>query len=101
MSAAADKMADALREVVRISDRKHDAWDAAKAALEAYEAEKAMLYSLDADPDGIRARTVHSVLGALAFGAQGNNPPPPGHWLGEIWEIGRLERQLSEGKPNG
>jgi hypothetical protein len=40
MSAAADKLVEAMREVLRISDRKHDAWDAAKAAIAEYEAEE-------------------------------------------------------------
>lgn len=31
--AAAPDLLDALKEVVRISDRKHDAWDAARAAI--------------------------------------------------------------------
>lgn len=31
--AAAPDLLEALREVVRISDRKHDAWDQAKAAI--------------------------------------------------------------------
>lgn len=31
--AAAPDLLEALREVVRISDRKHDAWDAAKIAI--------------------------------------------------------------------
>jgi len=35
----ADELAHVLREVVRISDRKHDAWDAAKVALARHEAE--------------------------------------------------------------
>lgn len=48
-------------------------------------------YSLDLDKQGIRARTVSAVLGALAFGAQGQNKPPEGHWLNEIWAIGCAE----------
>lgn len=37
-----------------------------------------------------------SVVGALAFGAQNNNPPPVGHWGQRFWDIGREERGLHE-----
>jgi hypothetical protein len=33
LTAERDELLDALKEVVRISDRKHDAWDKAKAAM--------------------------------------------------------------------
>jgi hypothetical protein len=33
LTAQRDELLDALKEVVRISDRKHDAWDKAKAAI--------------------------------------------------------------------
>lgn len=36
------------------------------------------------------------VVGALALGAQNNNPPPPGHWAQQFWDIGREERSLTE-----
>lgn len=32
-----------------------------------------------------------AIEGALAFGFQGNNPPPEGHWLWRFWNIGRAE----------
>lgn len=54
-----------------------------------------LTYSLDADPQGIRARVVQAVLGALAFGARNENKPPKGHWLNEIWESARAEREDS------
>ena len=41
MSAATDKLVEAMLEVLRISDRKHHAWDAAKAAIAGYVAEAA------------------------------------------------------------
>ncbi|WP_148279944.1 hypothetical protein [Acidovorax sp. KKS102] len=48
-------------------------------------------YSIDADPQGIRARVAEAITGALAFGAQGANPPPTGHWLAPFWEMAREE----------
>lgn len=48
-------------------------------------------YSIDADPQGIRARVAEAITGALAFGAQGANPPPPGHWLAPFWESARWD----------
>lgn len=54
--------------------------------------ERVDLYSLDSDTEGIRARVVHAVLGALAFGARNENKPPAGHWLSELWEAARAER---------
>jgi hypothetical protein len=36
-----------------------------------------------------------AIEGALAFGAQGINPPPPGHWLQRFWDIGRAEREIA------
>jgi len=48
-------------------------------------------YSLDADPQGIRARVVSAVIGAMAYGARGVNKPPEGHWLNEVWDIARAE----------
>ena len=48
-------------------------------------------YSIDADPQGIRARVADAITGALAFGAQGANPPPTGHWLVPFWETAREE----------
>ena len=32
-----------------------------------------------------------AIEGALAFGFQGNNQPPEGHWLWRFWNIGRAE----------
>lgn len=46
-------------------------------------------YSIDADPDGIRALTAAAIHGALAFGFQGVKPPPEGHWLTMFWQMGR------------
>lgn len=53
-------------------------------------------YSIDSDPQGIRARTVDAVVGVLAFGAQNTNPPPAGHWLEPIWDMARAERSEVE-----
>lgn len=37
-----------------------------------------------------------AIVGALAFGKQGRNPPPDGHWLQHFWDIGRAEGELQE-----
>lgn len=37
-----------------------------------------------------------AIVGALAFGKQGRNPPPEGHWLQRFWDIGRAEGELQE-----
>lgn len=49
------------------------------------------VYSIDADPEGIRARVADAITGALAFGAQGGNTPPPEHWLTPFWMAARFE----------
>lgn len=51
----------------------------------------AMPYSIDADPHGIRATVASAITGALAFGAQGVNPPPEGHWLAPFWNAARAD----------
>ena len=48
-------------------------------------------YSIDADPQGIRAMVADAITGALAFGAQGANPPPVGHWLAPFWNAARAD----------
>ncbi|QCG66835.1 hypothetical protein [Pseudomonas veronii] len=37
-----------------------------------------------------------TIFGALAFGAQNTNPPPPDHWGQRFWDIGREERAMQE-----
>ena len=37
-----------------------------------------------------------AIVGALAMGAQNNNPPPPNHWGQRFWDIGREERAACE-----
>lgn len=77
------------------SDLKQYVYDAADALLRAARAPAdsvtAPAYSLDADPQGIRARVAEAITGAMAFGVQGANPPPPGHWLAPFWESARWE----------
>lgn len=34
-----------------------------------------------------------AAIGSMACGKQDVNPPPPGHWLQEFWDIGRGEGQ--------
>ena len=38
-----------------------------------------------------------AIEGALAFGFQGNNAPPAGHWLQRFWDIGNAERMKADG----
>ncbi|MCX9150516.1 hypothetical protein [Pseudomonas sp. TB1-B1] len=35
-------------------------------------------------------------VGAMAFGSQGNNQPPAGHWGQRFWDIGRGEAEARE-----
>lgn len=56
-------------------------------------------YSLDSDPDGIRAMVADAITGALAFGAQGINPPPEGHWLAPFWNAARAELAAPQPAP--
>jgi len=35
-------------------------------------------------------------VGAIAFGSQGNNQPPAGHWGQRFWDIGRGEAEARE-----
>jgi len=51
--------------------------------------------SIDGD-NAYKRDLLDSVVGALAFGAQNNNAPPPGHWGQRFWDIGREERGLHE-----
>lgn len=48
-------------------------------------------YSIDADPQGIRALVADAISGAMAFGAQGVHPPPEGHWLAPFWNAARAD----------
>lgn len=36
------------------------------------------------------------IAGALAFGKQGRNLPPEGHWLRRFWDLGRAEGECQE-----
>lgn len=51
-------------------------------------------YSLDADHQGIRALCADAITGALAFGAQGINPPPEDHWLTPFWKSANADRAM-------
>lgn len=53
-------------------------------------------YSIDADPQGIRAMVADAITGALAFGAQGSNPPPEGHWLAPFWNAARSDHSQAD-----
>lgn len=50
-----------------------------------------LLYSLDADTAGIRARVADVVTGTLMVGAQGHTPPPAGHWAEPFWQMARAD----------
>lgn len=63
----------------------------ARAASAPADSVTAPAYSIDADPQGIRARVAEAITGALAFGAQGANMPPTGHWLAPFWESARWD----------
>ncbi|MDR6216230.1 hypothetical protein [Paracidovorax wautersii] len=63
-----------------------DVWLCTTAALAPHTS-----YSMDADPQGIRAMVADTITGALAFGAQGVNPPPEGHWLTPFWNAARAD----------
>src|SRR3990167_5823198 len=52
-------------------------------------------YSIDADPQVIRAIVADAITGVLAFGAQGTNAPPDGHWLAPFWAAARAEREAA------
>lgn len=50
-------------------------------------------YSIDADTLGIRSTVAEAITGALAFGAQGVNQPPEGHWLAPFWKAAREDKE--------
>lgn len=52
---------------------------------------QAQAYSIDADPQGIRARVADAITGALGLGAQGSGTPPPDHWLTPFWQMARAD----------
>lgn len=52
-------------------------------------------YSIDLDPDGIRARVADAITGAIAFGAQGTHKPPAGHWLESFWDMALAEAKIA------
>ena len=45
------------------------------------------------DNPRLQALFSDAIEGALAFGFQGNNRPPEGHWLWRFWNIGNAERE--------
>jgi len=51
--------------------------------------------SIDGD-NAYKSDLLDAVVGALALGAQNNNPPPAEHWGQRFWDIGRKERGLHE-----
>ena len=51
--------------------------------------------SIDGD-NAYKRDLCDAIVGALAMGAQNNNPPPPNHWGQRFWDIGREERTACE-----
>ncbi|WP_131671924.1 hypothetical protein [Pseudomonas parakoreensis] len=51
--------------------------------------------SIDGD-NAYKRDLLDAVVGALALGAQNDNPPPASHWGQRFWDIGREERGLHE-----
>ena len=69
------------------------AFQAGRASLAASAgSEPVAAYSIDADPQGIRSTVADAITGALAFGAQGVNQPPGGHWLAPFWNAAREDK---------
>lgn len=51
--------------------------------------------SIDGD-NAYKRDLLDAAVGAMAFGFQGNNPPPPGHWGQRFYDLGRAEAELRE-----
>lgn len=51
--------------------------------------------SIDSD-NAYKRDLLDCAVGAMAFGSQGNNQPPAGHWGQRFWDIGRGEAEARE-----
>lgn len=51
--------------------------------------------SIDGD-NAYKRDLLDCAVGAMAFGSQGNNQPPAGHWGQRFWDIGRGEALARE-----
>nr|WP_315415900.1 hypothetical protein [uncultured Pseudomonas sp.] len=51
--------------------------------------------SIDGD-NAYKRDLLDCAVGAMAFGSQGNNQPPAGHWGHRFWDIGRGEAEARE-----
>ncbi|MBU6957184.1 hypothetical protein KRR23_05440 [Pseudomonas sp. CVAP len=51
--------------------------------------------SIDGD-NAYKRDLCDSIVGAMVFGAQNSNPPPPGQWQQRFWEIARGEAAARE-----
>ena len=51
--------------------------------------------SIDGD-NAYKRDLLDCAVGAMAFGSQGNNRPPAGHWGQRFWDIGRGEAEARE-----
>jgi hypothetical protein len=54
-------------------------------------------HGLSIDGDNAYKRVLcDSIVGAMLFGAQNSNPPPPGQWQQRFWDIARGEAEARE-----
>lgn len=51
--------------------------------------------SIDGD-NAYKRDLLDAAVGAMGFGFQGTNPPPPGHWGQRFYDLGRAEAELRE-----
>lgn len=51
--------------------------------------------SIDGD-NAYKRDLCDSIVGAMVFGAQNSNPPPPGQWQQRFWDIARGEAEARE-----
>ncbi|MDR7285673.1 hypothetical protein J2X84_004523 [Pseudomonas corrugata] len=51
--------------------------------------------SIDGD-NAYKSDLCDSIIGAMVFGAQNSNPPPPGQWQQRFWNIARGEAEARE-----
>ncbi|WP_426304068.1 hypothetical protein ACN9MJ_13720 [Acidovorax facilis] len=94
--ATVDEMLRSVRERIHEFRKRRDRAARAPVAAQADSQPAQCPYSIDADPQGIRSRVAEAITGALAFGAQGKNPPPSGHWLAPFWNAARADRPQTD-----
>lgn len=70
------------------------AWQFAEAEINRVPAAAPAAGDALADP-ALQKLFGEAITGALAFGAQGVNPPPEGHWLAPFWNMARADAALA------